>query len=138
MNNFSKNSKMRLLTCHPDLITLFKTIILDYDCSIICGYRGKKAQNEAFTLGNSQLQWPNSKHNSSPSMAIDVAPYEKTQIDWGKLQSAEFAGYVKGVADQLFRSGIMSHKIRRGIDWDFDNDIDDTTFWDASHFELIP
>jgi len=137
MNNFGKNSEMRILTCHPDLIILFKTVILNYDCSVICGHRGEKEQNEAFATGNSKLQWPNSKHNSSPSMAIDVAPYEKTHIDWGKLQSAEFAGYVKGVADQLFERGIMSHKIRRGIDWDNDNDIDDTTFWDASHFEIV-
>lgn len=138
MNRFAKISEMRILTCHRDLITLFKHIILDYDCSVVWGHRGEKEQNKAFASGNSQLEWPNSKHNTLPSLAIDVAPYEKTEIDWGKLQSAHFAGYVKGVADQLYRIGSMTHRIRTGIDFDQDNDIDDTKFWDACHFELIP
>jgi peptidoglycan L-alanyl-D-glutamate endopeptidase CwlK len=128
---------MRILTVHRDLLVLFKHVILDYDCSVICGYRGEEDQNKAFAEGNSQKKFPDSMHNYWPSLAIDVAPYEKTHVDWGKLQSAEFAGYVKGVADQLFRIGTITHRIRRGVDWDSDNDIDDTKFWDACHFEII-
>jgi hypothetical protein len=77
-------------------------------------------------------------HNRHPSWAVDAAPFEAPIIDWGKLQSAHFAGYVKGVADQLFRVGSMRHKIRCGIDFDKDNDIDDSKFFDSYHFELIP
>lgn len=66
-----------------------------------------------------------------------MVPYEITHIDWSKLQSAHFAGYVKGVADRLFHIGVISHHIRFGVDWDLDNDIDDTTFWDGCHFEII-
>lgn len=138
MNKFSNTSKMRILTCHRDLQTLFAHVILDYDCSVLCGTRTAKEQDAAFVAGNSKLEWPNSKHNLIPSLAVDVAPYEKNHIDWGKLQSAYFAGYVKGIADQLYRIGTISHRIRCGIDWDGDNDIDDTTFWDSAHFELIP
>lgn len=137
MNNFSEISKERLRTCHRDLQTLFAHVIQDYDCSVICGTRGEEAQNKAFAEGNSKLQYPDSKHNSFPSLAADVVPHEKI-IDWGKTQSAHFAGYVKGKADQLFTIGTISHRIRCGVDWDSDNDIDDTTFWDAAHFEIIP
>lgn len=137
MNYFSKISNVRILTCHTDLQTLFKTVILNYDCSVVCGHRGKTAQNKAYKEGLSQLAWPNSKHNTKPSLAIDVAPYEKTAIDWDKLQSAHFAGYVKGVADRLFEEGAMAHKIRCGVDFNQNNDVNDDNFFDASHFELI-
>lgn len=70
-------------------------------------------------------------------MAVDAVPYEVDHADWGRTQSAHFAGYVKGIADLLFRMSIISHHVRCGIDWDQDNDIDDTKFWDAGHFELI-
>jgi peptidoglycan L-alanyl-D-glutamate endopeptidase CwlK len=113
-------------------------VIKYYDCSIVYGHRGEIAQNEAYAAGNSQLKWPNSKHNKFPSHAVDAAPYEKTAIDWGKLQSAYFAGWVKGIAARLLEEGKITHTIRCGIDWDMDNDVDDTKFWDACHFELMP
>ena len=137
MNRFSETSKARLTTCHRDLQMLFNHVILEYDCTVVCGQRNEADQNKAFKDGNSKVQYPNSKHNITPSLAVDVAPYELNHIDWGKLQSADFSGYVKGVADQLYRIGTISHRIRRGSDWDNDNDVDDTTFWDANHFEII-
>ena len=136
MNHFSEISKERLDTCHRDLRVLFAHVVIDYDCSVICGHREAKEQNEAFASGNSKIQWPDSKHNSIPSLAVDVAPHENV-VDWGKLQSAHFAGYVKGIADQLFRIGTISHRIRCGVDWNSDNNVDDTTFWDGCHFEII-
>jgi peptidoglycan L-alanyl-D-glutamate endopeptidase CwlK len=135
--SYSITSKKKLETCHPDLQALFFYVVLGYDNTITCGHRGEQEQNEAFANGYSQLQWPNSKHNQYPSNAVDAVPYEKNHLDWGKTQSANFAGYVKGMADILFRMSIISHKIRCGVDWDNDNDIDDTKFWDACHFEII-
>jgi len=137
MFHFSKISKSRLNTCHEDLRNLFNEVIKGYDCTIVCGHRGEIEQNEAFANGYSKLQWPNSKHNSMPSDAVDAVPYESNHLDWGKLQSAYFAGYVKGIADNMYYEGQMYHKIRCGLDWDKDNDIDDTDFWDGAHFEII-
>ena len=134
---YSSTSKAKLSSCHEDLQIRFTHVILEYDNTIVCGYRGKKEQDEAFDAGNSQVKYPYSKHNIIPSEAIDAAPYESTHIDWGKLQSAHFAGYVMGIADRLYAEGIMKHKIRPGSDWDMDDDVDDTTFWDACHFEII-
>ena len=111
---------------------------MTYDCTIVCGHRNEIAQNLAFAENRSQLKWPNSKHNKWPSNAVDVAPYETSGIDWGKTQSAYFAGHVMGVAKELKRQGLIAHDIRCGIDWDRDNDVDDTKFWDACHFEIVP
>ncbi len=137
MFQFSKISRDRLNTCHTDLQALFEQVILGYDCTVTCGYRTKEEQTQAYNNGYSQLKWPNSKHNSLPSLAVDVVPYEVNHLDWGKLQSAFFAGYVKGVADSLYLTGVMRHRIRCGADWNQNNDVDDTDFWDANHFEII-
>jgi len=137
MPKFSELSEFRLTSCHRDLKILFRHVIQDYDCTVICGHRNEEDQNKAFAAGNSKLKWPNSTHNRFPSWGIDVAPYEGS-IDWSKLQSAFFQGHVQGVANQLYRTGVISHRIRLGIDWNGNNDIDDTTFWDGCHFELIP
>jgi peptidoglycan L-alanyl-D-glutamate endopeptidase CwlK len=138
MARFSRLSKERLATCHSDLQILCNRLIERYDFSVVCGHRGEEDQNEAFKKGASTLKFPNSKHNTEPSLAVDLVPYEVTGTDWSKIQSCYFAGKVMGLAEELFSQGIMKHKIRPGIDWDLDNDIDDTKFWDAGHFEVMP
>ena len=137
MPRFSQISRDRLRTCHRDLQVLFEFVIMNYDCTIVCGHRGEVAQNQAYAAGNSEKPWPLSKHNKWPSLAVDAAPFEKTAIDWGKLQSSNFAGFVMGVAEMLFAEGKITHHIRSGADWDMDDDVDDTKFWDACHFEII-
>ena len=137
MPQFSETSKKRLQECHQDLRVLFGHVIQNFDCTIVCGHRDKEAQDRAFAEDKSKLKYPRSKHNKIPSEAVDAAPYEKTGIDWSKSQMLFFAGYVKGVADQLFQSGVISHRIRLGADWNSNNDIDDETFLDAPHFEIV-
>ena len=136
MPQFSPASKKRLDTCHQDLIFLFTYVIRLYDCTVVCGFRTKADQEKAFDAGLSKVHYPGT-HSTKPSIACDVAPFEGTSIDWGKLQSAWFAGYVMGVADRLYKIGTITHRIRNGADWDMDHDVDDTTFWDACHFELV-
>jgi peptidoglycan L-alanyl-D-glutamate endopeptidase CwlK len=138
MNRFSEISKARLKTCHSDLQILCNRLIERYDFTIVCGHRGEEDQNKAYKEKKSTKRWPDSKHNTVPSLAIDLAPYESTGIDWSKLQSCYFAGQVIGLAEELFAQGIMKHRIRPGIDWNVDDDIDDTKFFDAGHFEIIP
>jgi len=129
---FSELSKTRLRTCHKDLRKLFNEIIKTFDCSIICGFRSKVAQDYAFKEGLSTKKWPDSKHNASPSMAIDAAPYiEGVGPSWQDRRIYYFAGYVKRIAEE------MGIKIRLGADWDSDNDTEDHNFRDAGHFELV-
>lgn len=128
MPNFSELSKQRLSTCHPNLQLLFNEVIKEFDCAILVGFRGKEDQEKAFSERTSQEHWPNSKHNTTPSIAVDVAPWP---IDWGnKKRFYYFAGYVMGTAIRL---GIP---LRWGGDWDGDKDLDDQTLYDLVHFEI--
>jgi len=133
MYKFGSRSKRRLAQCHPDLQRIFNEVIKKFDCTVLCGYRGKEKQDRAYHEGRSQLKYPESKHNSTPSMAIDIAPWfnKKPHVRWEDKESFYyFAGYVKGVADA------MGISIRAGADWDKDSKIHDQTFFDLPHFEL--
>jgi len=138
MFKFSQISEDRLATCHKDLKILFRHVIQDSDCTIVCGTRNEADQNKAFAEGKSKLQWPNSTHNKVPSWGIDAAPFLNGKIDWSSDNLLFFAGYVKGIADQLYRTGVMTHRIRIGADFNRNNDVTDDDFKDKPHFELIP
>ncbi len=139
MPKFSQRSLSNLNTCHKDLQVLFAEVIKTFDCIVTEGHRNKQDQNKAFASGNSKLKWPNGKHNKSPSMAVDVYPYEpKIAVDWKDNQRFHyFAGYVMGVAEQLKLQGKISHSIKWGGDWDRDTEIKDESFRDTGHFEII-
>lgn len=129
MAKFSKTSADRLATCHLDLQRLFNEVIVHQDCTIACGRRGETEQDEAFRTGKSKVRFPNSNHNSDPSLAVDVVPYP---VDWNdKNRFYMFVGLVRGIAAML---GI---KIRCGADWDGDFEIKDQNFHDLPHFELV-
>jgi len=127
MHTFSETSKQRLATCHKDLQTLFNEVVRDFDCAVICGYRGQKEQDEAYKKGTSKLKWPRSKHNITPSEAIDVMPYP---IDWKDIEKIKlFGAYVKSKARELKKVGKMENRIEWGGDW--------KGFKDFPHFEII-
>ncbi|AUR83327.1 hedgehog signaling/DD-peptidase zinc-binding domain protein [Vibrio phage 1.033.O._10N.222.49.B8] len=124
---YGKASKARLATCHPEIQRLFHSLINDYDVSIICGHRTEVEQNAAVTKGASKTKYPNSKHNSLPSLGIDAALYP---IDWNDVgRHYMFVGIVRERAREL---GIP---IRCGADWDSDFATNDQTFNDLVHFE---
>jgi len=129
MYKFGTRSTKNLSEAHPDLQALFNEVIKHYDCTVIEGYRGEDEQNKAYHAGASKLKFPQSKHNKTPSLAVDVCPYP---IDWkDKDRFYHFVGFVKGVASQ------MGINIRCGADWDGDNDFKDQSFHDLPHFELV-
>lgn len=129
MPKFSEISKCRLESCDHKLQDLFNEVVKTWDCTIVCGHRGKSKQDRAYNLRKSKKKYPNSEHNSSPSRAADVAPYP---IDWDDLGGFYmFAGYVLRVASE------MGIKIRYGGDWDGDKKTADQTFNDLAHFELL-
>ena len=134
MPRFSTRSAEKLATCHSDLQKIFNEVIKTYDCTIICGERGQDAQNEAYAAGYSTKKFPESKHNSSPSKAVDVLVYHKhgEHLRWNDDKSAyHFAGYVLRVAEE------MGINLRMGIDWDGDLEFRDQSFIDRPHFELV-
>ena len=129
MAEFSQSSIAKLETCHEDLQRLFYQVVNHFDCKVLEGHRGQIAQNIGFGSGNSQLKWPDGKHNKIPSIAVDVIPYP---VDWkDRERMSYFAGVVKGLAIS------MNIKIRWGGDWNMDTQVKDNKFDDMVHWELI-
>ena len=134
MPKFGTRSSNNLAQAHIDLQNLFKEVIKHYDCSVICGHRGEEEQNTAYAEGRSKVEFPNSKHNKTPSLAVDVVPWfkDKPNIRWDdKEKFYEFGGFVQGVAAAL---GMVD--IRWGGNWDMDDELHDQDFFDLPHFEL--
>jgi len=95
---------------------------------VIEGHRDRVKQMIAYQENKSTKPWPHSKHNTLPSLAVDVAPLP---IDWRDIKRFYmFAGFVRGVASQ------MKIPIISGADWDGDWDIKDQRLHDLVHFEI--
>ena len=94
-----------------------------YPCHVICGHRNEADQNKAFSEKKSQLKFPNSKHNSKPSRAVDVVSGDGKVIDWKDIKAFEVLCLtIESVAEE------MEIKIRLGRDF---------KFRDMPHLELI-
>lgn len=133
MPEFSKLSEIRLATCDPRLQSILREAIKRVDFTVLCGHRGQEEQDEAYQRGTSKLRWPQSKHNSLPSQAVDIAPwFPDVKIDWKDSAAfARLAGYIQRIADE---QGI---KIRWGGDWDGDWRSLDERFVDLPHIEIV-
>lgn len=102
MPSFGKTSLSRLITCDERLQRIAHEAIKGYDFMVVCGHRGKEAQEEAFNKGTSPLHWPNSRHNSFPSEAMDLAPWVGGKIPWdNKALFHDLALHILKVADDL-------------------------------------
>lgn len=129
MPKFGRRSESNLKGVHPHLIEIAREVVKNLDCSVLCGRRSEEDQNKLFKAGRSKLKYPESKHNKTPSMAIDIVPYP---VDWDDRERFYFfAGFFMGIASKL------GYKIRWGGDWDMDNDFGDQNFDDLPHFELV-
>ena len=128
MAKFGRTSKNRLATCDERLQEVFNEVIKFVDCSVLEGHRGKQRQNDLFDEGKTKVTYPNGRHNSDPSRAVDVTPYP---VDWkDRERQTLFAGFVLGIATG------MGIKLRWGGDWDQDFQVMDNRFDDFPHFEL--
>jgi peptidoglycan L-alanyl-D-glutamate endopeptidase CwlK len=137
MAKWSTRSAAKLSTCHEDIKKIANKVLEIHDCSVFEGHRDEVTQNAYFASGNSKVLWPDSKHNKYPSMAIDLAPYIPGKDPYNMHSVLYFAGIFMGVAEMLYRQGEITHKVRWGGDWDMDDDMDDESFFDGIHFELI-
>ena len=127
----SNSSLAKLNECDPDLQRLIKAVSEHIDLVVTCGHRGQLEQDEAFSEGKSKLKWPNGKHNTLPSEAVDIAPLKRSTIDWNDRLLFYFTvGYIQAVADEL------EIKIRLGADFNMDKDLHNDSFVDLPHIEL--
>ena len=136
MPKFGKRSLERLKTCHPNIIKVMEEAIKHYDFTVLYGTRTKEEQFELYKQGRTLKdgKWITtgktvtnldgtikvSKHNHSPSLAIDIAPYP---IDWSNLDRfKELALVVKDAA------ATVGVSITWGGDW--------KSFKDYPHYEI--
>ena len=128
MPRFGRRSKENLATCEKDLQMVFNEVIKYVDCSVLEGHRSAERQDKLYDEGKTKVRYPNGRHNSSPSRAVDVTPYP---VNWkDRERQTLFAGFVLGVANQ------MGINLRWGGDWDQDFEVQDNKFDDFPHFEL--
>lgn len=137
MPTFSQASLQKLYTCDVRLQDILWEAIKIVDFTVLQGHRDKEAQDAAVAAGNSKLPWPQGKHNSTPSRAVDIAPWVPgVKIDWNDLVAfGRLMGVIQAIA---FRKGI---KLRFGLDWDGDfrsvGRDPNESFMDAPHVELV-
>jgi peptidoglycan L-alanyl-D-glutamate endopeptidase CwlK len=128
MPSFSEKSCSKLATCDVRLQRVFEAVVREFDCTILEGHRDQERQDRMVEEGKSQVRWPDGKHNTVLSMAVDVTPYP---IAWDdRERQTLFAGYVLATAKAL---GV---ELRWGGDWDRDTEVRDNRFDDLVHFEL--
>lgn len=130
---FSSRSLSALNSCHSDLILLMTEALADPECpsdmSVLEGFRDEERQNQMVEDGKSQLPWPRSRHNSFPSMAVDVAPYVGG-ISWDWQYYYPLAAHIKDVWQRLQMDGKTTgqYDLEWGGDW--------TSFKDGPHWQL--
>jgi peptidoglycan L-alanyl-D-glutamate endopeptidase CwlK len=132
MPNFSQRSKQNLSNVHEHLKLLLDTAIQYVNFTVIDGRRSKEFQNAYYRDGKSNLQYPQSKHNAEPSLAVDIAPYP---IDFSEQKRFYYqVGFILGLANR------MNIPVRAGLDWDQDHRLvpwdEEESFLDLPHLEL--
>ena len=129
MNVWGRGSQRHRDTLDHRLQLVLDKVLPLRDLSIIDGYRDEHRQNTYYESGVSKVRFPNSKHNSLPSSAVDVqpSPYNEDTL-------REDLTYIAGLI--VATGAALNIDIRWGGDWDADGETADNNFDDLFHFEL--
>lgn len=132
---FGKTSRKRLEDA-PDIVQTIMHEAIEtapFDFSILCVFRNKKEQNEAYATKNSTKQWPDSIHNELPSWAVDVARFypQSPHIRWKNLM--DFRVLYEHIRDIAEKYGVLAIS---GMDWDNDGDIYEHDLIDMPHIQF--
>lgn len=129
MPSFSKKSMERLRACDIKLQVIALEAIKEIDFVVVCGTRTVEEQQALYAQGrtaaghiitNTDGIKNKSKHNYTPSQAMDLAPFP---IDWNNLNRfAELAKIIKRIAKE------NNTPLEWGGDW--------KSFKDYPHFQL--
>lgn len=136
MYKYSASSLVKLSTCHPYLQVLFREVIKEVDITILYGHRTIEEQKKLYAFGRTEAGKivtncdgvnVKSKHNTFPSLAIDIAPYP---LDWNNIERfKQVAEIVKRNWNELKADGIVNGELYWGGDWQ--------NLRDYPHFELL-
>jgi len=102
------------------------------DVTILCGHRGKAAQEKAFADGTSKAKWDKSKHNGIPSDAVDAMP---CPIEWPQDTDTR-REYVRKMGRIYFMAGVVlavAFALKVPMRWGGHF----KSFFDGPHFERI-
>lgn len=166
MSHYSQRSLTRLRTGDPELQMLYSEVDIYYPHTILEVARTEEQQRqnvenevsmtmdskhlkrpaEAVDAGPDPMRWPEAKEDYRLLMQkidLHMPPDERAAIKLLiRKHSKElarwyhFGGYVLATADQLRAQGVMTRRIRQGVDWDGDKKFDDQGFDDLPHTEL--
>jgi len=138
MPSFGKKSTKNLKTCNWGIQEILNEVIKHYDCIVLEGHRGEKAQDANYYAKPqvSKVKWPDGKHNTFPSKAVDLAPYP-IPPNWGADHWKDLAHFYRLAALVDFVAKSKGIKIRWGGDWNGDGDFKDNKFEDLVHYEII-
>lgn len=154
MNTLSTNSQKNLASCHPVLVDVVGDALCFVNVGVTCGERGELAQNKLFFSAKSQLKFPHSSHNKSPSEGVDLVIYHpKYKYLWGSRELfklvAEDNECSVAMATQWFymqyarldtilqlSAQVKGYKLRWGGKWDNPEDLLGNTLIDVYHWEL--
>lgn len=132
MYAFSATSMQRLRTCHADLILLATEALADPECpfdmTVFEGHRTRERQDQLYDEGYSKVQWPNSRHNQFPALAVDIVAYVGgPSWDWQYLDP--MAVHIKATWDRLTKDERTSgnYTLTWGGDW---------AWRDGAHWQL--
>ena len=142
MYQLGRTSKQRLSTTAIDIQKIIEMAIkvTPVDFGVAEGHRSIEDQQKYFKEGKSKIDGvtKKSKHNLSPSQAVDVYAFVNGKASWDKNHLCIIAGVILACAEYLRQTGEINKKIRWGGNWDMDGEIiSDQTFQDLPHFELI-
>jgi len=129
---WSRQSRRIRSTLDSRLQVLVDEILVRSDISLTYGYRDRESQNTLFENNRSKVKYPNSKHNSKPSKAVDLQPYPYPKKDlelWAAL------GYIAGLAMMI--SEKHGWILRWGGDWNRNGSVTDNNFDDLFHLEIL-
>ena len=107
---FSKRSLDKRQELHPKLQRIVDYVLRVFDISLACGHRSEADQNKVYGKGTSQLKWPESKHNSKPSRAVDAWPYP---VQWPNLKRIpgeyheDVRDYARSVGTWYYMGGLF-------------------------------
>jgi peptidoglycan L-alanyl-D-glutamate endopeptidase CwlK len=130
MYSFGEKSQLNLDTAHESLQQLCNEVIKHIDFSVIEGHRPIERQIKLYNQGKSQIDGINKKgkHNYTPSLAVDVIPYEKGHNPFDESEKSEYM-FLKLNREFQKAAKKLNIQIEWGGSW--------ATLDDMPHYQLV-
>ena len=126
---FDEKSENNLIGVDARLVLLARLVIVETDHSIIQGYRGKEEQTNAYQARRSRFQWQESKHNKTPTEAIDVCP--------NPVQRQNVEGFFCLASRYLAYAKVLEIDLAWGGTWDSNGLLLQSRFRSNNHLEIV-